>query len=152
MSASVWWQGGDSVVKIVFTTYVCVCVCNIHTHVYIYTHVYVSIKEYCSINPIIWNWLITELPFHLLPPFLFSKIVEWVEGYWHDHLMPTFVSLRCTLSKKLFSWMCSWWISITYNLNKSKFLIILDYIRVERKPEQLLEAKRNERKLLTHTV
>lgn len=45
---------------------------------------------------------------------------------------------------------------ITYNISKSKFLIILDYTRVVRRPEQLVEAKKkkkkNERKELTYAV
>lgn len=120
----------------------CVCFINLH--------VYERISFHEPDNPkliIIFYQLL-----HFLSAVLLCKIVECREGNWWDHPMPIFVSLRCALSKKLFSWMCSWWISVTYHLNKSKFLIILDYMRVVRSPEQLLEAKSNERKELTWTL
>lgn len=108
-----------------------VCVCFIKLYVY---------ERIVFCKPDNPKLIHTGLLPHFLPSFLFCKIVEYREGNHRDLSMLIFGSLRCALSKKLFSWMCSWWISITYNRNKSKFLIILDYMRVVRSPEQLLEV------------
>lgn len=119
----------------------CVCVCVFCKLMCLWKNIF-----HKPDNP---KLIFTGLWLHFLPSVFLCKTVRYREGNWWDHPMPIFVSLRGALSKKLFSWMCSWWISITYKLNKSKFLIILDYIRVVRSPEQLLEAKSNERKELT---